>query len=197
MTWSRRNIDGIWKPNVQRCCIIQTVNPGSPLSPLAPLVPGPPWNKNQTKAVKTVYLQNAHLQIQEICFHNKMQHQSASCTIGIHFKNTNCNSMSVIWANCKLNWSVHGGQCCSVLQAVPLSKVLYSTVSAHHNISLEQYISGQFPLHDGDVHICESLVHLGYIFYMCLLKYVSLESKGVIQVREFRFKSKNNFLLFL
>lgn len=108
-----------------------------------------------------------------------MQHQSASCTTGIHFKNTNCDSMSVIGSDCKLNWSVHGGQCCSVLETVPLSKVLYCPVSAHHSIGLKQYISGQFPLHDGDVHIWESLVHLGYI-YMRLLKCVSLEFKGVI-----------------
>lgn len=32
---------------------LRTVTPGSPLSPLAPLMPGPPWNTNQTYAVKT------------------------------------------------------------------------------------------------------------------------------------------------
>lgn len=68
---------------------------------------------------------------------------------------------------------MHGGQFCTLLQTVPLSKVLYCTVSPHHSIGLEQYIPGQFPLHDGDIHICEPLVQLGYAVFMCLLKYTA------------------------
>lgn len=165
--------------------MIRTVNPGSPLSPLAPLVPGPPWSKNQKQAVKTACLWNVHLQIQETCCNNKMQHQSAPCTTGIHLKNVSLTVTACQWYEQVMNWF---GQC------MEASAALYFTLSPWAKSFIPQYLhttvlvwrskskadSHYMNVRRGKVHICESPVHLGYI---------------MIQIWEKSswFTSKNNF----
>lgn len=89
-----------------------------------PSFPGLPTRKIKPKLSKQY--------ICKMCTYKYRKHVSTiKCNISLPsvplefiLKKTNCNSMSGICADFKLNNSKHGGQICSVLQTVPLSKVI-------------------------------------------------------------------------
>lgn len=82
-----------------------------------------------------------------------------------------------LWYEQIINWT---GQCMEPKAALyfKLSPWAKCFIAEYLHIGLEQYISGQF-----NTTWWWSLVHSGYIFFTCLLKYVSQETKGVIQIR--------------